>query len=110
MERQKKDSKTGVKGFTMVTRCCLSESSQNFGQRVTDYQRGPQSPTEGHRGLLRATKPRGALKSQVKTDVRPNQLAEEKKTIPLVVENVLLLFNLCFWLADIHQECLFEKI
>ena len=55
MERQKKDSKTGVKGFTMVTRCCLSESSQNFGQSVTDYQRGPQSPTEGHRGPLRAT-------------------------------------------------------
>ena len=104
MERQKKDSKTGVKGFTMVTRCCLSESSQNFGQSATDYQRGPQSPTEGHR------EPQGALESQVKTDVRPNQLAEEKKTIPLVVENVLLLFNLCFWLADIHQECLFEKV
>ena len=38
----------------MVTRCCLSESSQNFGQSATEPYRGPQRPIEGHRGLWRA--------------------------------------------------------
>ena len=51
---EKKNSKTGVKGFTMVTRCCLSESSQNFGQSATHYQRGPQRPIECQRGLWRS--------------------------------------------------------
>ena len=100
-DEKKKIPKQGSKGSQWSPDAVCLKAAKTLA-------RVPHTTREGHRGLLSATGGSGEPSQNI-CETKSTARGEENYS-PLVVENVLLLFNLCFWLADIHQECLFEKV